>query len=195
MTNIKLKKSKSQTADYLTPDELNKLLKYLANDEKWFYYLMVRIGVSTALRFSDLVKLTWTDLIGKSDLEVKEQKTGKVRSIPLSKELSTLIVGIYEKMGKPNKSDRLFDISNNGVNKQLKLYSARAGIKRKQITTHTFRKTMAREVWERNDCSDSVLTKLSVLLRHSSTQITRLYLGITQAEVNDLYSFEDLFVY
>ena len=195
MAKIKLKKSNNQTADYLTPDELNRLLKYLANNEKWFYYLIVRIGVSTALRFSDLIQLTWVDLLGKSDLEIKEQKTGKIRSIPLSKELSALISGIYDKMGKPNKDEKLFAISNTGINKQLKLYAAKAGIRGKQITTHTFRKTMAREVWERNDCSDAVLTKLSVLLRHSSTQITRLYLGITQAEVKDLYSFDDLFIY
>lgn len=195
MIKIKPKYVRSQTADYLTSDELNKLLKYLLVNEKWFYYLLVRFGVGTALRHSDLSNLTWLDVLDQSRVEIKEKKTGKVRIIPISSDLREVISNVYQKLDKPNKTELIFPKSNTGINKQLKLYSAKAGIRNKNTTTHTFRKTMARAVWERNNCSDEALTKLSLLLRHSSTKVTRIYLGITQNEVNDLYAFDDLFVY
>lgn len=195
MIKIKPKRIKNHTADYLTPDELNKLLKYLAQNEKWLYYLIVKFGVSTALRFSDLSSLTWSDIYSNDQIDIKEKKTGKIRSIPISNELSTVIASVYEKLGNPEISRNIIGMTNNGINKQLKIYSAKAGIRNKNISTHTFRKSMARAVWERNNCSDAVLTKLSVLLKHSSTKITRIYLGITREEVNDLYSLDDMFVY
>jgi site-specific recombinase XerD len=35
-----------------------------------------------------------------------------------------------------------------GVNKQLKIYAAKSGIRGKRISSHTFRKTFGREVWK-----------------------------------------------
>jgi integrase len=46
--------SRIKSAEHLEEHELNKLLKHLSKNEEWLYYLIVRLGVSTALRFSDL---------------------------------------------------------------------------------------------------------------------------------------------
>jgi integrase len=45
------------------------------------------LGVSTALRYSDLSRITWEMVVGKQTLLIKEKKTGKVREIPLQEEL------------------------------------------------------------------------------------------------------------
>ena len=68
--------TKIKSAESLEEHELNKLLKYLSQNEQWTYYLVVRLGVSTALRFSDLSRIKWSDVLGKKSLVISEKKTG-----------------------------------------------------------------------------------------------------------------------
>ena len=68
-----------KSAEHLEEQELNKLLKYLNSTKNWEYYIIVRLGVSTALRFSDLSRLRWEDVLNKDNILVKEVKTGKIR--------------------------------------------------------------------------------------------------------------------
>ena len=49
--------TKIKSAEHLEEHELNKILKHLSKNEEWLYYLIVRLGVSTALRFSDLSQI------------------------------------------------------------------------------------------------------------------------------------------
>ena len=67
--------TKIKAAQHLNEQELNKLLKYLSKNQLWTYYLMVRLGVSTALRFSDLSSLKWGDVLNKRKIIIKEKKT------------------------------------------------------------------------------------------------------------------------
>ncbi len=187
---------KLKSAEHLEEHEVNKLLRHLYQQELWQYYLLVRIGISTALRYSDLSKITWGDILKcNGNLLIKEQKTGKHREIPIPKDLITVVADIYHKANPTGINSLIFLKTNRGVNKQLKLYAAKAGIRGKRISTHTFRKTFGREVWKRNNCSEESLVKLSQLFRHSSIATTRIYLSITQEEVKDLYSIQDFFVY
>ena len=80
--------TKIKSAESLEELELNKLLKYLSENEHWVYYLLVRLGVSTALRFSDLSRIKWIYVLGKKSLVISEKKIGKVREIPIAPELS-----------------------------------------------------------------------------------------------------------
>jgi len=73
--------TKIKAAQHLDEQELNKLLRYLSKNQLWTYYIMVRLGVSTALRFSDLSSLKWGDVLHKRKITIKEQKTKKVREI------------------------------------------------------------------------------------------------------------------
>jgi len=186
---------KIKSAEALEEHELNKLLKYLSQKNHWVYYLVVRLVVSTALRFGDLSRITWNDILGKSELLIKETKTGKVREIPIQKELSDKLLFIYRGLGCPKVSEPVIPLTIRGVNKQIKILAYRAGLRGKRISTHTWRKTFGREVWKRNNYSEASLIKLSYLFNHSSTSVTRIYLDITREEVNDLYSIQDLFVY
>jgi len=55
------------------------------------------------------------------------------------------------------------------------------------------RKSGSRFIWENNGHSDVYLIKLSSILNHSSTSITRRYLGISREEIKDIYqSFDEL---
>jgi len=187
--------TKIKSAEHLEEHELNKLLKYLSQSEQWVYYLVVRLGVSTALRFSDLSRIKWSDVLGKQSLVMTEKKTGKVREIPIAQELAQNLLLIYRKLGEPSVALPIIPLTIRGVNKQIKVLASRAGIRGKRISTHTWRKTFGREVWRRNNQSEASLIKLSYLFNHSSTSITRVYLDITREEVQDMYAIQDIFVY
>lgn len=187
--------SQIKSAQHLDEDEVNKLLKYLSKQNLWEYYLMVRLGISTALRFSDLSRITWEDVVGRERFFVVEKKTGKKREIPLGMELRMILNTVYKKLGDPPLSDTIIHLQLRTVNKQIKIHASKAGIRGKRISTHTWRKTFGREVWRRNKFSEASLIKLSILFNHSSTAITRIYLDITREEVANLYDIDDLFVY
>ncbi len=187
--------TKIKAAQHLDEQELNKLLKYLSKNQLWTYYIMVRLGVSTALRFSDLSSLTWGDVLHKHKIIIKEKKTKKTREIPIGTELQEVLLDIYSKLKKPQLSRSVIPLHIRTVNKQIKIHAFKAGVRGKRISTHTWRKTLGREVWRRNNYSEASLIKLSLLFNHSSTAITRIYLDITREEVGDLYDMEGLFVY
>jgi integrase len=187
--------TKIKAAQHLDEQELNKLLKYLSRNQLWTYYIIVRLGVSTALRFSDLSTLTWGDVLHKHKIIIKEKKTKKTREIPIGEELRGVLIDVYSNSNKPQLDTCVIPLHIRTVNKQIKIHASKAGIRGKRISTHTWRKTFGREVWKRNNCSEASLIKLSLLFNHSSTAITRIYLDITREEVGGLYDIEDLFVY
>lgn len=187
--------TKIKASEHLEEIELNKLLRYLHQNELWIYYIMVRLGVSTALRYSDLSRIRWIDVLNKQLLVLKEKKTSKVREIPLQPELVETLQKVYKKLDSPKLNEVVVPLHIRTINKQIKLYAAKAGIRGKRISTHSWRKTFGREVWKRNNYSEGSLVKLSQLFNHSSIGITRIYLNITREEVNDLYNLQDLFVY
>lgn len=187
--------TKIKAAQHLDEHELNKLLKYLSKNQLWTYYIMVRLGVSTALRFSDLSSLKWGDVLHKRKITIKEKKTKKVREIPIGEELHDILLEIHSHLKKPHLDTSVIPLHIRTVNKQIKIHASKAGIRGKRISTHTWRKTFGREVWRRNNCSEASLIKLSLLFNHSSTAITRIYLDITREEVGSLYDINSLFAY
>jgi len=184
-----------KSAEHLEEMEVNKLLKYLQQNQLWTYYILVRLGISTALRYSDLSLITWKDLLGRNKIIIKEKKTGRVREIPLNPDLVQNLTSMYLKQGSPEPNSKVLPLTIRTINKQLKIYAAKSGVRGKRISSHTFRKTFGREVWKRNKYSEASLVKLSQLFKHSSTAITRIYLSITKEEVDNLYEIQDLFVY
>jgi integrase len=188
-------KTKIKSAEHLDETEINRLLKYLLQNEIWTYYLLVRLGISTALRYSDLNRITWKDVLNQKVLLIKEQKTGKIREIPLQQELVENLTKVYVKLGKPDLNQLVIGRHIRTINKQLKIHGFNAGIRGRRLSSHSLRKSFGRAIFERNGRSDEALIKLSQLFNHSSTAITRIYLSITKEEIDDLYAMQDLFVF
>ena len=59
--------------------------------------------------------------------------------------------------------------------------------KKEQISTHSLRKGFGRRVYDMNGQSEHALIKLSEVFGHSSIQLTRIYLGLKQEELNEVY--------
>lgn len=181
------KKGNYTTTDYLCYKTAYKTAVELIHKNKRMG-LLIMFGINTGLRYSDLVRLSDDDIKKAKDnnneLILIEKKTKKRRII----KLNSLTLESYDKFDKighlfiSQKGSR-FDISN--VNRHLKKYFKTE--KKQNISTHSLRKTFARTYYDNSEDKEHALIKLSEILNHSNIGYTRIYLGLTKEETNEVY--------
>ncbi len=184
-------------ASFLEWDTMLILLQKLERDAEFKFELLIAIGCYTGLRIGDLLKLRWCDVYGKTDvLEITEGKTKKTRKIKLNPSLIEIITRLHDKMNISDDSELLFvnktrtkAINVQYVNRKLKEIALKynLSIPVNAISSHMFRKTLGRHVWAINNYSERSLTLLSDLFVHSSIKITKIYLGIKEEEIGEVY--------
>ena len=153
--------------------------------------LLFTMGINTGLRISDLLKLRVIDVRNKSHVEIKEQKTGKIKRFPLIGNLQSMI----DEYTKGKLDNEYLFRSREGANKPITRVMAykiinnacrKAGIT-DNVGTHTLRKTFGYHHYQQ--FHDVAI--LQYLLNHSSPSITLRYIGITQDNVETtLQQFE-----
>lgn len=181
-----------KTSDYLTTDELKRLNRYYQKEHNYQMALLIEFGFRTLLRFSDISRFTWNDVLKKDELLLIEQKTGKRRVIKVGAVLKSLLAEYYEIMQVPNLQDAIFNYTLRHTNRLLQFGARSVGIRKKRVSTHSLRKSGARFLYEENGRSEDVFLKISMILNHSNTQISRRYLGITAEEISDVYAGFDI---
>ena len=127
------------------------------------------------LRISDIVNLRPSDIVKDGDryrLEVTEQKTGKSRVFTVPLVIQQYIENYCLRNGI-GKKDLIFPISERMVQKQLKIVCDYLGYE--GISTHSFRKWYATEIYKANGYD---ITLVQRLLQHSSAAVTQRYIGI-----------------
>ena len=97
-----------KTSDYLSTDELHRLIRYFKKLGNLRMCLLIEFGVKTLLRYSDLSRIQWNDIIGKDTLILNEKKTGKRREISIGKTLRESIETSYNELKQPNKEELVF---------------------------------------------------------------------------------------
>ena len=182
-----------KTSDYLSTDELHRLIRYFKKMGNLRMCLLIEFGVKTLLRYSDLSRIQWVDIVGKDTLILNEKKTNKRREITIGKSLKESIETTYNELKQPHNEEFVFQYTLQHTNLLLKEGGRDVKIRNKNISSHSLRKSGSRYVWDSNGCSDEYLIKLSSILNHSSTSMTRKYLGISREEIKDIYqSFDEL---
>jgi len=156
--------------------------------------LLIEFGFRTLLRFSDISRFTWGNVLNKDELVLNEKKTGKKRTIKVGAVLKGLLIEYYELMQQPELQNTIFNYSLRHTNRLLQLGARFVGIRKKRVSTHSLRKSGARFLYEENQRSEDVFLKISMILNHSSTQVSRRYLGITKEEIYDVYDGFDVFL-
>jgi hypothetical protein len=63
-----------KTSDYLTTDEILRLTRYFRKEGNYRMCLLIEFGVKTLLRYSDLSRIKWIDVLGKDTLVLNEKK-------------------------------------------------------------------------------------------------------------------------
>ncbi len=181
-----------KTSDYLTTDELKRLNRHFQKEQNYQMALLIEFGFRTLLRFSDLSRFTWESVLNKDELFLIEKKTGKRRVIKVGAVLKSILVEYYEIMQQPVLDDTIFKYTLRHTNRLLHFGARLVGIRKKRISTHSLRKSGARFLYEENNKSEDVFLKISMILNHSNTQVSRRYLGITKEEISDVYSGFDI---
>lgn len=191
-TKIMALKGQKTKSDYLDWDKMQNLTLKLERDGELKFALLISLGSYIGLRISDLLNLKWNQLINHDYLVIVEQKTKKERKITLNPEAKEVIDRIYGKID-PNLDDFLFvnrfgnkPISVQYVNSKLKDIFTKYKIEG-QYSSHFMRKTLGRRIWSANNYSEQALILLSMLFNHSSVQTTKIYLGIKEQEISNLY--------
>ena len=182
------------TADYLPWDTMLTLVHKLFRDRKYRMSLLIACGSFFGLRISDLLTLTWEQILGEF-FTLYEKKTGKYREVKVNTRLREHIRECFDALGIKNPKEKCFlnkyggVISVQRINVVLKEIKVKYGLSGvKHFSTHSFRKTFGRKVVEMaGENSEMALIKLAELFNHSNTAITRRYLGLRQQELREVY--------
>jgi len=184
-------KGQKTKSDFLEWEKTQLLIQKLERDGENLFALLIAIGSYTGLRISDIQKLRWEQLLNKQQLELHEQKTGKLRMIQLHAELQEIVKRIFTSTQVKESSSIFLNrsgeiISVQYINRKLKAIEKQyeLGIR---FSTHSFRKTFGRRIWNRNNNSEKALFMLGQVFNHSSIQTTKIYLGIREQEIANVY--------
>jgi integrase len=176
-------------------------MKKLIGDKR--NLLLFVMGINTALRVSDLLKLTLGDVLDERGqirhcVALKEKKTGKTKEFPLNSSVKQAIeayigdrrsCAYLDEREKAAPESPLF-LSRKG-NKAISREQAwailhdlgqRVGLER--IGTHSLRKTFGYQVYQRSGKNIGLVQKL---LNHSSSGDTLRYIGITREQLDAVY--------
>lgn len=132
------------------------------------------------LRISDILKLKQNSIVRDGDryrLEIVEQKTGKSRVFTVPLVIAQYIEN-YCLRNKIDKRDLIFPITERAIQKQLKIVCDYLGYE--GVSTHSFRKWYATEIYKANDYD---ITLVQRLLQHSSAAVTQRYIGVEQQRI------------
>lgn len=134
------------------------------------------------LRISDILALRPCDILLDGEryrLEIVEQKTSKSRVFTVPLVIKQYIDNYCLRNGIKN-SERMFPLTERAVQKQLKTVCDYLGYK--GISTHSFRKWYATEIYKANGCDIALVQRL---LQHASAATTQRYIGIEPQRIEE----------
>ena len=140
------------------------------------------LEANLGLRISDIVALHLSDIVKDGTryrLDIVEQKTSKKRTFTVPVEILNYIREYADRHGL-GKNDLLFPITTTAVQKHLRTVCEYLGMD--GISTHSFRKFYATNIYKNNNYNMVLVQKL---LQHSSPAVTQRYIGIGTKELED----------
>ncbi len=163
-------------------------------------YLLIHLGVNTALRISDLLSLTWNDVYDfkkksfHSHITLIEHKTKKQNKIPLSPSVKQALMEYKNNFHQVDPYHYLFygkfphaPLSRCQAYRILKNASLALQLET-PISCHSLRKTFGYYAWQAGVPSVMLMN----IYNHSNFQITKRYLGIEQDEKDNVFLNLDL---
>lgn len=170
------------------------LTQRLRQDGKHRDYLLITMGCYFGLRIGDLRQLRWSDVLGKTELVLVEQKTKKVRRVTINAKVTEAVAFSIANRKYTDNSSFIFanrwgqPVTISYINKRLRYLFFSYGVRVQNSSSHTLRKTFGKRVFESDNRSERALVYLSEIFGHSSISITRRYIGITQEQIADVYA-------
>lgn len=169
-------------------DAMKKILRASSKRNEMLFVL----GINSALRVSDLLRLKVSDVLDESGkvkeaVYLNEKKTGKSKAFPLN-DAAKKVIREYIEEAKPDKDAALFPSRKGGkaisrIQAWEILSNAADAVGIDRVGTHTLRKTFGYHVYTRTNN----LGLVQKLLNHRSSGETLRYIGIEQDEMDEAY--------
>lgn len=175
--------------------DIIRIAQYFADRGQYRNELMFLIGCSVGLRGSDLSRLRVGDFKPPNyQATIKEQKTGKLRTITLNSMAIDAYLQLVHTMENPPDDMFLFQSQRMG-NNNIQRHSFARILRQAQhdlelpyhLGTHSMRKTFAYHVFMDNQRTPEVLAYLQRLLNHRDSVTTLRYIGLEQSREQKLY--------
>ena len=163
-------------------------------------HLLIILGINTAYRISDILRLTWGNVydfnkkIFRSHIHLTEKKTGKDSYVLINDTLKDALKSYadYLDINTLNASSVIFvsrkadnqPISRTQAFRIVKEAADYAGLSNENISCHSLRKTFGYFAWKQGTPPALLMN----IYRHSSYEITKKYLCIGQDEQDEVYS-------
>lgn len=176
-------------------DTLEKFRNYYKDTEyKPRNYAMIVLGLNSALRISDMLKLRWCDVYENGNYRghicVVEKKTGKENILAVNGKSVEALEMYRNTLSEFNESDYIFcsqkcphePISRSQAFRIIKKAAQYCGLNN-HVSCHSLRKTFGYYAWK--DGTPPAL--LMSIYNHSSYEITKRYLCIDQIEKDEVY--------
>lgn len=143
------------------------------------------LEANLGLRISDILNIKLSSIIKDGNryrLDITEKKTSKKRvfTVPLP---IYQYIQIYCMKNNIKENETIFKMTERNIQKYIQKVTDYLGYK--DISTHSFRKFFATEIYLNNKYN-IILTQQ--LLQHSSPSITQRYIGITSEEIENALS-------
>ena len=176
-------------------EQINLLKEYFLERGEIRNYALIVTGMNTSLRISDILALRWQDVYNfntkmyRQHLNVTEKKTGKSNIIAIN-EATADALELLRKKQCPTPEIFLFR-SQKGENRPITRNRAFCIIKEAaeelgfedNISCHSLRKTFGYQAWKQGVQPALLMS----IYNHSSYEITKRYLGITQDERDEVF--------
>ncbi len=194
MNNIQSPKMEKRLPEFLSVDEVTKLIESVNGDFKYSLRdkAILELLYGCGLRVSELLNLRKEDIFLKEDFIRVKGKGRKERIIPFgSKAKKALIKYINEERPILDKKSSTFlfltkrgnKLSRMGMWKRFQNYLVKSGI-RKNCTPHTLRHSFATHLLE----SGASLRTVQLLLGHSDISTTQIYTHIDRNYLREILS-------
>lgn len=186
MPRVKLMKAHSQNTDFLTQDEMTRLLGAPIVTS---VQLMAFTALRSGLRLGELLGLSWSDIDFESNVltvqhswvrrEMTSPKSHRIRHIPLGGELRALLYAVRRSRGFvfPGVGDKPW--STDGAARELKRLCERTGVRK--IGWHVLRHTFASHIAMRG----VPMRSLQQLMGHSTILMTERYAHLGMTSLHD----------
>ena len=183
----------SATQPIRNKNQVRELAGYYLKRGELRNHLLIVMGVHTALRISDLLRLTWNDVYDfdherfRESIAIAEKKTKKTKLVALNPK----IIAALRLCLKFAKRGEFLMKSRKGTTKAISRIQAYRIIRDAadalgfiyRVSCHSLRKTFGYHAWK-TGISPAVIMEI---YNHSNFAVTRRYLGVTQDDKDEVY--------
>jgi len=173
---LKAPKIDKKLPKYITFDEFQSILRVV---KKRRDKLILLILFYTGMRVSELVNLKKEDIMLKEGFIRVHGKGGKERIVPIP----NFLIKELEEYLREVKEEKVFNISTRQIERLVKKYAEKAGIKKK-VTPHVFRHSLATLLLT----NGIDIRYIQELLGHSSLSITQIYTHVIPSKLREIYT-------